>query len=232
MSDDKPIPISLVSLMGRVEANFDPIKKLIEEAYEAGRRDERENLTAELKSMQGQLARLLGDASQTQYRFSSSRDETEQNPPMEPEKPRAKRGSVRPAVIDLLTSMPIGPTVKEVFAFNNEYGAFQIAEPSIRSTLGDLRKEGLVRKHGERWFIVEKEKGSGEPEPSSNSKAEAASATSAEFKSERTHQPASNLGSSGSGPNETGSHHRVRSDLLSGTASFAPFNTKHPSQRG
>lgn len=213
-------------LLARADADYDRIKSLMRAAYELGRVDARLELTSTLEAMQVHISRLLGVSGPVAAPAPEERPDEIEGASPKGEKPRAKRGSVRPAVLDLLRRLPPGPTVKDVFTHNNKVGSFVIAEPSIRSTLGDLRKDGLVDKRGERWFLIEKEKGPSEPEPSSIPE------TSVSTKSEDTRKPASHSESSLSGPSGPGPVHRVRSDLLSGTASFAPFNPKLPSLRG
>ena len=202
----------LGALLARVDAESDRITALVREAFEAGRDAERASTASTLRTLQEQIGRLLG----TPPAPSHSTEEEPVPPEGERGLPPAKRGSVRPRVLEILREMPLGPTVKEAFAYNSENGRFHIAEPSIRSTLGDLRAQGFVEKRGERWFLLEKEKGA-ESEPSSKSDQEPQSR---------------DLGSSTSDPDGAGPFHRVRSNLLGGTASVASFNPKHPSLRG
>jgi hypothetical protein len=67
----------------------------------------------------------------------------------ETEAKRAKRGSVRPAVIEALRRVPTGLKPAEI-AENTGMN-----ENSVRGTLNILVDEGVTVKRGDRWFLAE-----------------------------------------------------------------------------
>ncbi|MCW5688489.1 MAG: hypothetical protein KIT76_08095 [Pseudolabrys sp.] len=169
---DDPAHSALEALWVKADGAFATLRRLLADAFDAGRRVERETRAAELQGIQKKLTELLEDATAKSATVAVGLlpPAIVVEPPVAHGSPRAPKGSVRRTLLTLLTTMTAGPTVRQLYERNRADGIHDIAEASFRSTLGDLRKEGLVEKRGERWFLLQKGEGPGvEPGPSSDS---------------------------------------------------------------
>jgi hypothetical protein len=110
------------------------VRKLLEEAYEAGRAKEREDMKRELTTF---LSR--GNEAQP----TVARPAVNSNG-------RATSGTVKPAIKELIEKAPNGIRASDII----ERTGFK--DNSVRGTLAALRAEGFAERHGELWVLSQR----------------------------------------------------------------------------
>jgi hypothetical protein len=111
------------------------IRKLLIEAYEAGRAREREDIKRELTTFlsrgdTAQITGTVGPASDTEG--------------------RAPIGTVKPGIKALIENASYGITASEII----EKTGFK--ENSVRGTLSALRADGIAERRGDLWFLSQR----------------------------------------------------------------------------
>ena len=110
------------------------VRKLLEEAYAAGRAKEREEMKRELTT-------FLSRGSEAQP--TVARPEVDSNG-------RAPSGTVKPAIKELIEKAPNGILAADII----EKTGFK--ENSVRGTLSALKAEGFAQRRGELWFLSQR----------------------------------------------------------------------------
>jgi hypothetical protein len=110
------------------------VRKLLEEAYEAGRAQEREVMKRELTTF---LSR--GNEAQLTVTRGQAADSED----------RAPSGTVKPAIKELIEKAP-GIRASDII----EKTGFK--DNSVRGTLATLRAEGFAERHGELWVLSQR----------------------------------------------------------------------------
>jgi hypothetical protein len=108
------------------------VRKLLEEAFEAGRADMRREM----------LALLSDNSRQTFYRPTVTLTGSD----ADLEVGRAPSGTVKPAIKELIEKAPNGILASDII----EKTGFK--ENSVRGTLSALKAEGFAERRGELWF--------------------------------------------------------------------------------
>jgi hypothetical protein len=117
------------NLLSRVTQD---VRKLLEEAYEAGRDDMRKDLDEFLK------------------RSEPTNGQAVANVPMHDAAIRARAGTVKPAIKILIGNAAGGITASEIVARTG------FKENSVRGTLAALRSENFAERRGELWIQKER----------------------------------------------------------------------------
>lgn len=125
-------------LLAVLEKAWSEGRKIVGEAYEAGRVEGRKQATVELRQL---VAGVLGPA--TAETEAPSRSPS----PPAPEGDRAPRGSVRPMVLAALAKLPQGGRPADIAKVAG------VNENSARGMLNKLAEEGKTYKVGERWLL-------------------------------------------------------------------------------
>lgn len=171
---EKPVHPSLAKVFGQVGEVSGWIREILNIAFESGRSLGRE----EAKAMVAQ--KVKDGLERALLEFSGPPPAPPANPQANAPPPaaqatpskvslstRAPMGSVRPAVLRALGDHPSGLSAPRVHHAVVVAGNPVIKENTVRVQLNKLRKEGLVAKRGQLWFLPEKAEGpSGQPEPS------------------------------------------------------------------
>jgi len=133
-------------IVKRAMAAFEPIlRAMISDAYEAGKVDAtaaaRTNITKAVE--QAVSAAFETPLGSPPVLIATS--------PQASKGRRARRGSAKPVVLQVLTEHPRGISAKDAFAILSEHNS-GLAENTVRATLNKLRAEGKAYKNGDKWF--------------------------------------------------------------------------------
>ena len=145
-----------------LEPIIEEFKQAILRCFEAGRalgRSEGEaNLREELESI---LHRKVQSASVAKPEPVVEKTAT-------PVGPRAPKGSVRPAIQDVLRHVGVdsGLTPNEILMGVHSLGHTLIKPETIRTTLHKMYTENVVKRSGDRWMLVKHEGPGDSPGPS------------------------------------------------------------------
>jgi hypothetical protein len=138
MSDFTPIEY----LLSRATQS---VRKLLEEAYAAGRAKEREDMKRELTT-------FLSRGNEAQVTVAR---------PAINSNGRAPSGTVKPAIKELIEKAPNGIRASDIIKTTG------FKDNSVRGTLAALRAEGFAERHGELWVLSQRKGSLGGPsEPS------------------------------------------------------------------
>lgn len=119
--------------------------KAIRNAYDAGK------AAGKAEALQELRGKLAGVFEISQLEIVSGNEPRPQQTEQEDERKRARRGSIRPAVIVALRDHPSGITPNEVASYAG------INENSARGALKTLADDGLAVKRGDKWFLAEEQ---------------------------------------------------------------------------
>lgn len=129
-----------------ISASSEALRPLIEEAFELGRDAGRSEASAEMKA---KLADLLSDNHRATPPVAASAVVSPIAPATraaDTSDKRAKPGSVRPAIMQMIADTDAGVTSEEIVK------ATGFKPNSVRGTLWTLGHEGLAVKRGNRWY--------------------------------------------------------------------------------